>query len=121
MPADSKSPYGYIVFNGVKYPIVVGKYICEYEEKDKISYITGESTRIIVVEMTQEDKEFDLSGFSAGFIMSEEYGSLLGEVLQQVLDHTHYKYRNLCISQEKDGSDGYAIIRVGSSEYVFVI
>jgi len=121
LPADSKSKYGYVRFNGVNYPID----ILEDFRKPTFS-----KKRTIIAEISKEERSFDWLNFIAGFSLTDDfndfgdigaYGSggfvILTDLLGQIANNIETSYYSISISEAVDGTDYRATIAIGDSNY----
>jgi len=122
LPADSQSPYGYVNFNGVRYPISVDQAFTGIPAIDK--------ARTVIAEINRDKTHFNWTSFIGGFSLTDDYNDfhdagayvsggfvLFTDVLRQLADSLETSYYSIIISEATDGTDYRAIIRVGSSTY----
>jgi len=121
LPADGNSPYGYVNFNGIKYPIAIAQ-------------VPGESAfvkaRTTIAEINKDKRSFNWAGFIGGFSLTDDYNDfheagayasggfvLLTDVLGQVANNIETSYYSIIISEATDGTEYRASILIGSSGY----
>ena len=121
-PADSQSPYGYVNFNGVRYPITFDQAPNGTPVIDK--------PRTVIAEINKDKRYFNWTSFIGGFSLTDDYDEfseahayvsggfvLFTDVLRQLADSLETSYYSIIISEATDGTNLRAVIRVGSSTY----